>query len=329
LPDTEPGTQPGALQTPPTALTVAGISQVVMPLVNPDDIAKREVPSQSKGQFRITAGRFFRHKLAMVGLFIFLVMMLGSWIIPHFWKYNYATITDQFATGPSMAHPFGTDLIGHDMFAQVLSGTLTSIQTALLVAGISTVIGALIGALAGYYGGIVDQVLMRVTDLVLVFPLLAILLVLANKFSKQADSQLFIGLLLALLFWTYLARLIRGTFMSLREREFIEAEHAIGAPTWRIILLHMIPNAAGSIVVNGTLTVAGALLTEASLSFLGLGIQPPGVDLGSLISQGEGDAISLPWLFYFPSAFLVLIILVVNFIGDGIRDALDPTQRGR
>ena len=169
---------------------------------------------------------------------------------------------------------------------------------------------------------------MRLTDLVLVVPLIAILLVLSNKFSKQANSQLFVALLLALLFWTYLARLIRGTFLSLREREFIEAEHAIGASTWRIILRHMVPNAAGSIVVNATLTVAGAILIEASLSFLGLGIQPPQVDLGSLIAAGEGDATTLPWLFYFPAAFLVLAILVVNFIGDGLRDALDPTQRG-
>jgi peptide/nickel transport system permease protein len=215
------------------------------------------------------------------------------------------------------------------MLAQVMAGTLTSLEVALIVAAISTVIGTAVGALAGYYGGIIDQVLMRLTDLVLVVPLLAILLVLSNKFSKQANGPLFVALLLALLFWTYLARLIRGTFMSLREREFIEAEHAIGASTWRIILRHMVPNAAGSIVVNATLTVAGAILTEASLSFLGLGIQPPHVDLGSLIASGEGDATTLPWLFYFPAAFLVLAILAVNFIGDGLRDALDPTQRGR
>jgi peptide/nickel transport system permease protein len=288
-----------------------------------------EQPPPTRGQLRIIAGRFVRHKLAMAGLVLFLILLFGSLIIPYFWKYNYATITNTFATGPTAAHPFGTDLIGHDVFAQVMSGTLTSIETALIVAGISSVIGTLIGALAGYYGGIIDQLLMRVTDLVLVVPLLAILLVLANKFAKQADSQLFVALLLALLFWTYLARLVRGTFMSLREREFIEAEHAIGAPTWRIILLHLIPNAAGAIVVNGTLTVAGAMLTESALSFLGLGIQPPAVDLGSLIASGEGDAVSLPWLFYFPSVFLVLVILSVNFIGDGLRDALDPTQRGR
>jgi peptide/nickel transport system permease protein len=288
-----------------------------------------EMAAPSRGQLRMAGKRFVRHKLAMCGAIIFLVLLLGSIIVPIFWPYSYSTITNTLASGPSAAHPFGTDLIGHDMLAQVMAGTLTSLEVALLVAAISTVIGTVVGALAGYYGGIIDQLLMRLTDLVLVVPLIAILLVLSSKFSKQANSQLFIALLLALLFWTYLARLIRGTFLSLREREFIEAEHAIGASTWRIILRHMVPNAAGSIVVNATLTVAGAILIEASLSFLGLGIQPPQVDLGSLIAAGEGDATTLPWLFYFPAAFLVLAILVVNFIGDGLRDALDPTQRGR
>jgi ABC-type dipeptide/oligopeptide/nickel transport system permease subunit len=282
-----------------------------------------------RGQFAMVASRFVRNKMAMLGLVIFLILLLGSWIIPYFWKYSYSTITSDFATGPAAGHPFGTDIIGHDLFAQVLSGTLISLETALLVAVVSTVVGTAIGALAGYYGGIVDQILMRFTDLVLVVPALAILLVLSNKFAKQSDSQLFVALLLALIFWTYLARLIRGTFMSLREREFIEAEHAIGASTWRIILRHLIPNAAGAIVVNGTLTVAGSMLTESLLSFLGLGIQPPQVDLGQLIDAAEGDSVSLPWLFYFPSAALVLAILSVNFIGDGLRDALDPTQRSK
>jgi glutathione transport system permease protein len=293
-----------------------------------DPYANQQV-APARGQIRMAAGRFFRHKLAVTGLVIFLALILGSVIIPHFWPYSYSSITTAYGTGPSGAHPFGTDVIGHDMFAQVLAGTLVSMEVALLVGAISTIVGTLIGALAGYYGGIVDQILMRITDLVLIVPLLAILLVLSHEFAKQADSQLFISLLLALLFWTYLARLIRGTFMSLREREFIEAQHAIGSSTWRIILRHMVPNAAASIVVNATLTVATAILTEASLSFLGLGIQPPAVDLGSLIYAAEGDATTLPWLFYFPAVFLVLAILSVNFIGDGLRDALDPTQRGR
>jgi ABC-type dipeptide/oligopeptide/nickel transport system permease subunit len=330
LPDTEPGTEPGAQPEFLGAVGPGGSTVIAAPIPGANvGTEADEMAAPSRGQLRMAGRRFVRHKLAMCGAIIFLVLLLGSIIVPIFWPYNYSTITNSFATGPSAAHPFGTDLIGHDMLAQVMAGTLTSLEVALLVAAISTVIGTVVGALAGYYGGIIDQALMRLTDLVLVVPLIAILLVLSARFSKQSDSQLFVGLLLALLFWTYLARLIRGTFLSLREREFIEAEHAIGASTWRIILRHMVPNAAGSIVVNATLTVAGAILVEASLSFLGLGIQPPQVDLGSLIASGEGDATTLPWLFYFPAAFLVLAILAVNFIGDGLRDALDPTQRGR
>jgi peptide/nickel transport system permease protein len=275
----------------------------------------------------MAASRFVRHKLAMCGLAVFVLLLLVSTIGPLLQKYGYTVITDQFGTGPSARHPFGTDPIGHDMFAQVLEGTQTSLETALLVGALSTVIGTLIGAVAGYFGGIWDQVLMRFTDLVLIVPVLAVLLVLSNRFSKQADSSLFVGLMLAILLWTYLARLVRGTFLGLREREFVEAEHAIGASSWRIIARHLIPNAAGSIVVNATLTVANAMLIEAALSYLGLGVQPPQVDLGSLIASGEGDATALPWLFYFPAAFLVLSILAVNFIGDGLRDALDPTRR--
>jgi peptide/nickel transport system permease protein len=290
-------------------------------------IAPEGPTTAARSQLRMAAERFFHHKMALSGLTVFVLLLLFSTIGPHFWQFNYAQITNQFGTGPSAQHPFGTDPIGHDMFAQVMQGTETSLTTALLVAAISTVIGVLIGAAAGYYGGVADQALMRLTDLVLAVPLLAVLLVLSNRFSKQADSSLFVGLMLAILLWTYLARLIRGTFLSLREREFIEAEHAIGASNWRIILRHMVPNAAGAIVVNATLTVALAMLIEASLSYLGLGVQPPQVDLGTLIANGEGDATTLPWLFYFPAVFLVVAILAVNFIGDGLRDALDPTQR--
>ena len=283
----------------------------------------------AESQFRMALRRFLHHRIALIGLGWFAFLLLLSNIGPMFWTYSYADITGQFATGPSAQHPFGTDTIGHDMFAQVLAGTATSITTAIVVAAIATGVGTLIGAAAGYYGKWADAALMRLTDLVLVVPLLAVLLVLANTLKTKADNWLFIALILAALLWTYLARLVRGTFLSLREREFVEAEHAIGASDLRIILRHMIPNAAGPIVVNATLTVANAILIEAALSFLGLGIQPPAVSLGSLIAAGEGDATALPWLFYFPAVFLVTVVLSVNFVGDGLRDALDPGQRVR
>jgi ABC-type dipeptide/oligopeptide/nickel transport system permease subunit len=293
------------------------------------EAAQEGLTIKSRSQLKMATERFFHHRMALAGLGLFVFLLLISTVVPPFLRYNYAAITSQFGTGPSLQHPFGTDPIGHDMFAQVLEGTATSIKTALVVAVLATVIGTVIGAAAGYYRGWADALLMRFTDLVLVVPLLAILLVLSNKFSKQANGWVFVALLLAVLLWTYLARLIRGTFLSLREREFIEAEWAIGATDRRVIFRHMIPNAAGVIAVNATLTVANAMLIASALSFLGFGIQPPQVDLGSLIANGEGDATALPWLFYFPAIFLVLAILSVNFVGDGLRDALDPTQRIR
>jgi ABC-type dipeptide/oligopeptide/nickel transport system permease subunit len=299
--------------------------------LTPDELeaAREGLTIKSRSQLKLVTERFFHHRMALVGLSVFMFLLLASTIVPVFWKYNYADITNQFGTGPTMQHPFGTDPIGHDMFAQVLQGTQTSIKTALVVAVLATLVGTLIGAVAGYYGKWADAALMRFTDLILVVPLIAVLLVLSNKFSKQSNGWVFVAFLLALFLWTYLARLIRGTFLSLREREFIEAEWAIGATDRRIIFRHMIPNAAGVIAVNATLTVANAMLLAAALSFLGLGVQPPQVDLGSLIAAGEGDATALPWLFYFPAIFLIAAILSVNFIGDGLRDALDPTQRIR
>lgn len=282
---------------------------------------------ESRGQFRLALERFAHHRLALAGLVVFLLLVLLSTIGPVFWQYSYSTITGQFATAPSAQHPFGTDLIGHDLFAQVMEAEATSVKTAALVAVIATTIGTAIGAIAGYYGKLADLLLMRFTDLILAVPLLAVLLVLANKLSKQAGSWLWIALILGLLLWTNLARQVRGSFLSLREREFIEAGHAIGASDRRIIFRHLIPNAIGPIVVSATLTVALALLIEAVLSFLGLGIQPPEVSLGSLINSGQDAATSLPWLFFFPSGFLVITILSINFIGDGLRDALDPAQR--
>jgi peptide/nickel transport system permease protein len=280
-----------------------------------------------RSQFQLARERFFHHKPAVAGLVVFFGLLLLSTIGGHFWHYRYSDITPQFSTGPSAQHPFGTDEIGHDLFAQVLAGTATSIKTALVVAALATAVGTLIGALAGYYGKWADAALMRFTDLVLTVPLLAVLLVLANTLSKQANSWFWVAIILAALLWTYLARLVRGSFLSLREREFVEAEWAIGAGDARIILRHLIPNALGPIVVNATLTVAVAMLIEAALSFLGLGIQPPEVSLGSLINAGQGAMAVLPWLFFFPAGFLIAIILSINFIGDGLRDALDPSHR--
>jgi peptide/nickel transport system permease protein len=296
-------------------------------VIAPVSPAAEGLTIEARSQLRMAVERFSRHRVALAGLAVFVLLLLVSTIVPVFWHYGYAAITGQFATAPSWQHPFGTDQIGHDMLAQVMKAEATSVKTAVLVAVIATTIGTTIGAVAGYYGGIADALLMRFTDLILGVPLLALLLVLSNKLSKQAGSWLWIAIILGCVLWTNLARQVRGAFLSLREREFVEAEHAIGASDRRIIMRHMIPNAIGPIVVSATLTVALALLVEAILSFLGLGIQLPEVSLGSLINTGQDAAVVMPWLFFFPSGFLVVTILSVNFIGDGLRDALDPRQR--
>ena len=279
-----------------------------------------------RSQLHLAFRRFIRHRMALAGLTIFLLLVAVAFIAPSFWKWGYADITPAYASGPDAAHPFGTDTIGHDLFAQVLVATQTSLKTAFIVTVIATALGTVIGAVAGYYGKLADATLMRFTDLVLTVPLLALLLVLANILSSQSSNYLYIAIIIAAVLWTYLARLVRGTFLSLREHDYVIAARAIGSTNRRIIFRHMIPNAIGPIVVNATLTVANAILIESALSFLGLGIQPPEVSLGSLINNGQGSATTQWWLFAFPSGVLVLIILAVNFVGDGLRDALDPRQ---
>lgn len=284
----------------------------------------------ARKQWRIVLGRFVRQPRAMIGLAIFAIMGIGSVVAGALWRYSYTTLTPDIAIpgqgGPSLKHPFGVDTIGHDLFAQVMQGTKEDIQTALLVAAITTVIGTTIGALAGYFRGWVDPILMRFTDFILAVPLLAILAVLGNIAAKQSGSWFWVAMIIGLLAWTYVARLVRADFLSLRERDFVEAARAIGASNRRIIIRHLIPNALGPIIVNATLTVANAIILESTLAYLGLGIQPPQVSLGLLIESGQGDATTYWWLFVFPAAFIIVMVLCVNFIGDGLREAFDPRK---
>ena len=292
----------------------------------PSTTTEREFTVVRRSQTQMIIRRFLAHKLAVGSLVVFLLVVIISLVGGRFWKYGYADITDQFSTPPSLEHPMGTDDIGHDTLAQVLRGSQKSVQVALMVAFLATTIGAVIGALAGYYRGWVDSALMRFTDLVLTIPSIAILAVLASTVASQAGNWFFIGLVLALLQWTYIARVVRGTFLSLREKEFVEAARALGASDTRIMFRHLLPNATGSIIVNATVTVAVAILVETALSYLGLGIKPPDTSLGLLISTGQQAATTRPWLFYFPGLMIVIIALTVNFVGDGLRDAFDPTQ---
>jgi peptide/nickel transport system permease protein len=292
----------------------------------PQAAPEREFTIERRSQTQMVVRRFLAHRLAVASLILLLLVIIGSLIGGRIWKYNYADITDEFSTPPSLAHPMGTDDIGHDSMARILRGAQKSVQVALLVALLSTTFGAVLGALAGYYRGATDSVLMRFTDLVLTVPAIAILAVLAATLADRAGNWFFIALVLAALLWTYIARVVRGQFLSLREKEFVEAARALGASDRRIIFRHLLPNATGAIIVNATITVAVAILLEAALSYLGVGIRPPDTSLGLLIQDGQQAATTRPWLFYYPGLIIIIIALTVNFVGDGLRDAFDPTQ---
>ena len=279
-----------------------------------------------RSQWSYARNRFIHHRLALIGLggltIFFGAGFLSAWVAPYDWvHFNGLYVLHH----PSWAHPFGYDENGIDELSRVIKGIQTSAQIGVLVAVISTIVGIVVGAVSGYYGGWIDNLLMRITDLFLTLPFIAILLT-AAKFLETV-KPLQITLLLAFFFWTGIARIVRGVFLSLREKEYVEAAKASGASDRRIMFRHILPNTLGPIVVNGTLAVGAAILTEAALSFLGLGIQAPLPSLGELINEGQPYSQTQWWLTLFPGVVLVAIVLCVNLVGDGLRDALDPTQR--
>lgn len=283
---------------------------------------------EAERQWRRVLRRFLRHRLALFSLIVLLVLVVASFLGDRLARYGYEeqSRTD-FSSPPSLDHWFGTDTIGHDTFAQVLRGARRSLLVAFLVAALSTTFGAMVGALAGYYRGFIDLALMRFTDLFLTIPTLAVLLVVASRYQGESGNWLAISFVIAAFAWMPLARVVRGMFLSLREREFVEAARALGASDRRIILRHLLPNSLGPIIVNATLLVGAAIIIETALSFLGFGIAPPDTSLGRLVAEGAVASRTRWWLFYLPGLYLVLISLCVNFVGDGLRDAIDPQQK--
>ncbi len=306
------------------------------------------VELQARSQWAYARMRFFRHKLAVTSLIILiafgLVALFAGVVAPYTedWQPPFdANYLNSLNQAPSTDHPFGTDQLGRDYFSRVIYGVQTSLGVAIVVALLATILGTIVGAVAGYYGGAIDNGLMRFTDLILTVPGLAVLLVAAAYLGSAAvevplgpasfsiPQPMVIGLILAFLFWTGIARIVRGLFLSLREKEFVEAAKASGGGDRRIIVRHILPNCVGPIVVNTTLIIAAAILVEAALSFLGFGIQPPDSSIGKLIADGQQQGPDQWWLILFPGLVITAIALCVNFVGDGLRDALDPTQRMR
>lgn len=332
--DSQPRGQQPSGRLRPTASASFGVTQSVAPVAEvgePTDLTltyETGVEVKARSQWAYARRRFFSHRLAMASLVVLLgfgfVAIFAEQLAPYAYdELNLPHANEAPTTNGT--HWFGTDQLGRDYLSRVIFGVRTSLWVALVVALLSTAIGTAIGAIAGYFGGWMDNLLMRTTDLVLTVPGLAVLLVAAAYWG--GGDPLRVAVILALLFWTGIARIVRGVFLSLREKEYVEAAKASGSGDTRIIIRHMIPNTLGPIIVNTTLVVAAAILVEAALSFLGFGVQPPTPALGKLIADGQSSGLQLWWLVTFPGLVIVAIALAVNFVGDGLRDALDPTQQ--
>jgi len=284
---------------------------------------EREFTVKERRQWQIVLRRFLRHRLAVTSLIIFGFLVVLAFIGPYLWIHQYTDLDSGSSIRFSGSNPMGTDSLGHDLFAQVLRGMQQSLKVAFLVTLLSTGIGAPYGAIAGYFGGRIDAIMMRICDVLLTLPLF---LVAGALVTGRGGSVLTVALVLGLLGWVVDARVVRGVVLSLREQEFIEAARALGAGTVRIVFRHLLPNATGAIIVQITLNIAAAILAEAGLSFLGLGVQAPDTSLGLLVNQARLAVDTRPWLFYWPGVMIILIALTINFVGDGLRDAFDPRQ---
>ena len=272
--------------------------------------------------------RFVQRRLALAGLVAIALLFLLAFAGPHVGQWSYTQHDfEAFQQPPSASHWFGTTKTGADVFALTMRGMQKSLIIGLLVALISTSLAAIVGAFAGYVGGWVDRVLMWVVDLLLVIPAFLIVAILSPSF--RGKTWLLFVVLLAAFLWMVTARIVRGMTISLREREYVLAARYMGVSTPRIILRHVLPNISSLLIVDATINVSAAIISETGLSYFGFGIQPPDVSLGTLIADGKNSAVTFPWLFWFAGGLLVAIVLAVNLVGDGLRDAIDPTSRGR
>ncbi len=307
------------------------------------ELTLEQKEEEGLSQGAIVRRRFFRHKGAMtaLGALVLIAVLVYSSIglqiyglrIPGWWMWGYEQAGPIVNGGnPTWVlpfnfgeHPFGQDNIGRDIFARVMRGTQQSIVVMVIYGAIAAVIGIIIGALAGYYRGWLDNLLMRFTDLIIVIPV--IVLGAVNGRAAGGLGAVVLGIVLGFVGWPPLARLVRGEFLGLREREFVDAARVAGASTSRIIFRHILPNAIGVVIVSTTLLMSAAILLEAALSFLGFGIKAPDVSLGQLVNEYRDAFTTRPWLFWWPGLFVIAIALCINFIGDGLRDAFDPRQR--
>jgi peptide/nickel transport system permease protein len=300
-------------------------------------VLEQEFSREVRSPWQLARRRFFRHRMAMFGLVTMILLLLyvtvGAVIFPE--SYANRTNTANRLQPPSQEHPFGTDQVGRDVLARTIYGGQISMMIGVSAMLVAMALGVTVGAIAGYRGGMIDSALMRVTEAMLTIPSLLLLIVMAKFFSGRmpavdlfgrslSGSVVVIIVVIGLTSWMYLARIVRANYLSLRQRDFVLAAHCLGVPDRRIIVTHILPNTLAPIIVAATLSVAAAILAEAYVSFLGLGVQPPTASWGNMLDGSYVYLSTAPWLWFFPGILTVLTVLSINFIGDGLRDALDP-----
>jgi peptide/nickel transport system permease protein len=276
-----------------------------------------------RGHWQLAFERFRAHKPALVAIGVLALLATLSAAVPLISPYDPERTALLFIyEPPSSTHPFGTDGLGRDLATRILYGGRVSLSVGLLAVTVAISFGTLVGTLAGYYGRWIDSVLMRFVDLMYAIPQLFILIVIGVFFKGMSVGVLIV--VLGLLRWMTTSRLVRAQFLSLKHREFVEAARCIGARDERIIFRHILPNTLAPIIVAATLGIAGAIITESTLSFLGLGIQPPTPSWGNMLKDATSEMEKAPWMAIFPGLFIFLAVVSINFVGDGLRDALDP-----
>lgn len=287
-------------------------------IITPMDVIHKEGSSL----WRDAWIKLSKNYLALLGLAVLVLLVVISLLTPWIAPYSYsAQNLDIGATAPSLQHWLGTDVFGRDMLTRIMYGGRISLMVGFVATGVALVIGILWGAVAGFYGGRIDALMMRIVDILYALPFMIFIVLLMVVFGRNI---LLLFLAIGAVEWLTMARIVRGQVMSLRHQEFVEAANSLGLSQWTIIRRHIIPNTLGPVIVYTTLTIPSVMLLEAFLSFLGLGIQPPESSWGLLISYGVETMEEYPWLLVFPGIALSLTLFALNFLGDGLRDALDP-----
>src|SRR3954471_3517249 len=288
-----------------------------------DTAELKPIMASNPSRSRLVARRFLRRRLAVFGFFVVLTFFAFAYLGPAFYKWKFDKLDfTSLLEGPSANHWFGTTQNGFDMFALTMRGLQKSLIIGLVGAVISTAVAAVVGAAAGYFSGWTDRAVITLIDLLLVLPGFLIIAILSPVF--EGKTWLIFVLLLSAFQWMITARVVRSITLSIKQREFVYAARFMGVSNWRIIWRHILPNMSSFLIIDATINVSSLILAEVGLSFFGFGVQSPHVSLGTRIGDKGGPALSYPWEFYYPSGFLIALILAINLVGDGLRDALDP-----